>query len=380
MRVGFLYNSQNHQILHSLPTALELSTLRPDWQVDILAPSTTHLDYVQQFLPLYPGADVSLRLLAPPASIGVVRRFRSLPLPPKVWTLLHNRDLLNRYDALVTTEKTSLWMRQFGVRRPRLVNTEHGAGDRDVTFDPRVAEFDFNLIPSPKMATELLKAGYLSKGNFALGAYAKFDIVKRLSAARPPLFTNNRPTVLYNPHFEPALSSWPTVGMQILEIMAAQDRFNLIFAPHMRLFARSVAKLGIKLPAFAPFQGLPHMRIDPGSDASCDMTYTLGADLYLGDVSSQVYEFLSRPRPCLFVNAHGVAWQGERNYRFWTLGPVLTPADIAQLPAHLEAAFQGHNTWRCQQEAAFAANFDLSIPDPGRHNAGLLAQWLSSHL
>lgn len=35
MRIGFLYNSQNHQILHSLPMALELSILRPDWRVEI---------------------------------------------------------------------------------------------------------------------------------------------------------------------------------------------------------------------------------------------------------------------------------------------------------------------------------------------------------
>lgn len=29
------------------------------------------------------------------------------------------------------------------------------------------------------------------------------------------------------------------------------------------------------------------------------MTYTPAADIYLGDVSSQSYEFLLDPRPCL---------------------------------------------------------------------------------
>ncbi|OYQ33686.1 hypothetical protein CHU95_15120 [Niveispirillum lacus] len=373
MRIGFLYNSQNHQILHSLPMALELSILRPDWQVEILAPSPGHLDYIRRFIPLYPGANVVLRLLRVPLAVAAYRCFRPLPLPPKVWSLLHNRAFLNRFDVLVTTEKTSLWMRRFGVTRPKLVNTEHGAGDRDVTFDPRVARFDFNLIPSPKTVRRLLEKGYLRDGQYALAAYAKFDIVRRLENDRPPLFANGRPTILYNPHFAPSLSSWPVVGMQVLELLATQDRYNLIFAPHMRLFHPGGSA---QMAPFVRFQGLSHLRIDLGSDASSDMTYTLAADLYLGDVSSQVYEFLCRPRPCLFLNAHDVAWQDDANYRFWTLGPVLSNAQVPALLTHLDAAFAQHADWRERQEAAFAANFDLSIPDPGRHNAALLADWL----
>src|SRR3546814_17702316 len=66
---------------------------------------------------------------------------------------------------------------------------------------------------------------------------------------------------------------------------------------------------------------LPHMHIDLGSERSIDMSYTGSADLYLGDVSSQVAEYLYRPRPCVFLNAQGVDWQEDPNYRFWSLGP-----------------------------------------------------------
>src|SRR3546814_2965461 len=48
------------------------------------------------------------------------------------------------------------------------------------------------------------------------------------------------------------------------------------------------------------------MHIDLGSERSIDMSYTGSADLYLGDVSSQVAEYLYRPRPCVFLNAQGV--------------------------------------------------------------------------
>lgn len=372
MRIGFLYNSQNHQILHSLPMALELSILHPEWQVDILAPSQDHLDYVQQFIPLYPGARVTLRLMPQPLGIRLYRRLRALPVPPKVWSLFHNRGLLNQYDALVSTEKTSLWLRNLGVRRPKFINTEHGAGDRNVAVDPRVAKFDFNMIPSPKIANWLVEAGYLTPERYAVSAYTKFDLVNRLQGQRPPLFTNGRPTILYNPHFDPTLCSWPRFGMRLLEIMANQDRYNLIFAPHMRMFDPITPT---KLTAFERFRGLDHIRIDLGSDASCDMTYTMAADLYMGDVSSQVYEFLCKPRPCIFLNAHGVGWRDNPRYLFWTFGPVLD--DVEYLPARLDDAFASHEQWRAVQERAFAANFDLSVADPGRHNAQLLAEWLS---
>lgn len=372
MRVGFVYNTQNHQILHSLPIALELSALRPDWRVDLLMPTDCQLDYIRSLLPLYPDARVSLIQMDQPWLVRLYQWFQSLNVPPKVWTLIKNRRRLNRYDALILTDKTGLWMRRFGVTRPKLVNTEHGAGDRDVTIDPRVARFDFNLIPSPKTAAQMQARGLLHARQFAVGGYAKFDIVRRMQAVRAPLFDNDRPTILYNPHFCHRLSSWPVMGMRVLEIMAAQDRYNLIFAPHVRLFDPPTPA---KYAPFERFRTLPHMRIDLGSDASIDMTYTQAADLYLGDVSSQVYEFLSTPRPCLFLDAHAASWQDNPEYRFWTLGPVLT--ETGGLLDAIGDALAVREPWRERQIAAFAANFDMSIANPGWHNATLLAAWLS---
>ncbi len=47
------------------------------------------------------------------------------------------------------------------------------------------------------------------------------------------------------------------------------------------------------------------------------MSYTTAADIYLGDVSSQVYEFLYEPRPCLFLNSHEFAWKSDPNFAHW---------------------------------------------------------------
>ena len=60
--------------------------------------------------------------------------------------------------------------------------------------------------------------------------------------------------------------------------------------------------------------------IDLGSERSLDMTYSRAADIYAGDVSSQVYEFLDRPKPCVFLNAHGIEWRDNPNFPNWDLG------------------------------------------------------------
>src|SRR5205823_4898718 len=132
------------------------------------------------------------------------------------------------------------------------------------------------------------------------------------------------PTVLYNPHFDPSVGSWPGMGRAVIDRLAGSDDFNLVVAPHVRLFEHAAAT------ARAPVESLAQpgrVRVDLGSLASSDMTYTGQADIYLGDVSSQVYEFIARPRPCVFLNPHRVAWRDDPNYLFWRMGEVIEDLD-----------------------------------------------------
>src|SRR3546814_19013401 len=75
--------------------------------------------------------------------------------------------------------------------------------------------------------------------------------------------------------------------MAVLDLFANSNRYNLIFAPHVRLFDPPAAECYAQ---FERYRKLPHMHIDLGSERSIDMSYTGSADLYLGDVSSQVAE------------------------------------------------------------------------------------------
>ncbi|MET0280922.1 MAG: hypothetical protein ABW278_07315 [Steroidobacteraceae bacterium] len=330
LRICFPLIAQIHQAFHALPIAVALARRHPEIDVHVAA-LDSRLGVLQELV-RHNAGNTRLRFdqlyLAWPWRL--LERFRVGIA--KILMLRANRHYLSGFDAVVVPERTSTYLRRI-CPQIRLIGTEHGAGDRAVAYSPQLARFDFLLLPGAKQARHLLELGYVRPGHYATGIYAKLDWALSDANAGPRLFDNQRTTVLYNPHFDPRLSSWPLIGRQVLDFFAASDRYNLIFAPHIRLFDPVTRA---RQRAFREYQDLPHMLVDLGSPRCVDMTYTRAADIYLGDVSSQVVEYITRPRPCVFLNPRGTDWQQDLHYRFWNLGTVVT--DLAQLPAALAAA------------------------------------------
>ena len=376
MKVCFLYNAQLHQIPHSLPIALELAARHPDFDVDVAGASERHLDFARRLADQYGfRSRLGYRLLDRPWIARLRSGLTGELAPKKKRTLTLNANYLAACDALVTPERTSLDLRRSGLlpQRTRMIYTGHGAGDRAMAVAPEIHEFDFVFTFGEKLEKRRLEAGLIRPGAYATGVYAKFDWLLAAGGRQPRLFDNDRPTVLYSPHFDPDLSSWPAVGWQVLDYFAKSTRYNLVFAPHVRLFEPPNYW---KYFAFSRYAKCAHMLIDLGSERSIDMTYTLGSDLYLGDVSSQVAEFMLRPRPCLFLDPRRTSWQGDPNYRFWTLGPVLS--DIAGLDAALLQAFETHPVYEPRQSAYFEETFGgAGRGEPSaRRGADLMADFL----
>ncbi|WP_130731277.1 CDP-glycerol glycerophosphotransferase family protein [Komagataeibacter xylinus] len=353
----FPYIAQPHQEFHSLPIALEMARLYKDVRVHIASLTEERAARLRQLSHLYPESSVTFDTLAMPEWIrDHIKEHGPTPLS-KLAVLFLNRNYFNKFQAIVIPERTSLYLRKMGVHNPRLIWTRHGAGDRAIGFTNDVRKFDYILMAGHKVEERLLHAGTLRDGHYTTGIYAKFDMVRRLHIQARPLFDNGRPTVLYNPHFSRSLSSWPRFGMKLLEYFAQQEKYNLIFAPHYRLFDTNREK---SMEMLAPFTRCPHMIIDLGSDKSVDMTYTMAADLYLGDVSSQVSEFLIKPRPCLFLNAHRTAWRGDPNYESWTLGPVVE--NVEATGNDLDNAFLSHANFLDRQKEYIRDTFGFEPP------------------
>lgn len=322
MNFLFSYIAQPHQTLHSLPIAIAIAQNYPNIKIHIACTTYKHLTYIRSLTALYPDITLHYHLLTLPTTLRNRIEKHGTNAPLKVLTLYLNRHFYKQFSAIVVPERTSLYLKKFGITQPKLIWTRHGAGDRAVGFAKDVYKFDFILMAGKKIEQRLLQQGTLKPGQYQTGIYAKFDIIHKIKTQpQPILFNNDKPIILYNPHFKRHLSSWHRFGHKILKQASEQDQYNFIFAPHFRLFHPPSNK---DYQEFEAYKQYTHILIDLGSNRSIDMTYTLAANLYLGDVSSQLSEFLIKPRPCVFLNAHHIHWKGNENYKAWELGPVVS--------------------------------------------------------
>jgi hypothetical protein len=332
VRIGFLALAQAHQHLHWLPAALELSR-RPGVRVDVLCPSLAGLRFIRSY-----DRDRRLRLRWLPASL----HDSLFDLPPRKRVLRAYRWLFRWYPVLVTTESTSSWLRRSPRFHSKLVRIRHGAGDAATrTDDERLQDFDLSLVGGEKDKRRLVEADPTRAENIVVAGYAKFELV------RPPprLFDNGRPVALYNPHAREDLSSWFTMGESLVREMERIRTWNFVVAPHVKLEGGP-----------APEADAPNILIDRGSVRSIDMTYTQAASVYIGDASSQLYEFLVTPRPCIFINAHGVDWRNREDHAHFRLGQVIEqPQDLA---AALDRAFELQPGFEPTQRAAMRESID----------------------
>jgi hypothetical protein len=335
MRVGFLFNhDQIHQIRHSLPIALALARSHNSIETVIAVSSDRIAAEVRRLAGELGAATVELvRLgLKSASSRAVGRALRGIAPIEKVLLYRDNLDFFRSLDALVVTERTSLMLKtQYGLAHLPMFLSDHGAGDRAVGFGEAARLFDHILAAGPKIRDRMVRDAGVDPSRISVTGYPKFDLGPAPAFDPPPGWAGRR-TVLYNPHLSPHLSSWYRQGRAILEHFRRSPDYNLIVAPHVMLFHRkvvvSVDRPGIAFPGAiaARYRRAPNILIDTGSRRSVDMSYTQAADIYLGDASSQVYEFIRQPRPCVFVNPRGLAWRDDADFSHWRAGPVIAGA------------------------------------------------------
>lgn len=383
-RIGFLFNhAAAHQVAHSLPIAAALARKHSHVDVQLLVAGG---EAEREVLRLWQEFGLSvdharITRLRPPSGVAAwATRLSGNAVPAdRLSILARNLNHFCALDALVVPEKTSTLLKtRFGLEDLGLIHTRHGAGDRAIGFDAASARFDLVLLSGEKIRDRLAQAGLLKMGGHAIVGYPKFDAVQPSEKVR--LFDNNRPTVVYNPHPSPALSSWYSMGPDILRWFARQDRFNLVFAPHVMLFAKrwtiSLSPLGVRgvPPVPDDVRGQDHVLIDQGSTRSVDMTYTNAADIYIGDASSQIYEFLREPRPAIFLNPLGLPWEDNVDFAHWQAGNVVD--SLPMLAAALEQALVQPDSHAETQRRLFAYSFDLGPTPSSERAADAIVLWL----
>jgi len=356
-RVAFLYLSEPHQVFHSLAAALQLAR-QFGYAVDVLYVSDLAGEIIRQHDPEQLLNPIRLATPISPRSGDIAA------VPPRLLTLLANLKRLAGYDYLVTTERTSTVLRLVPGVSARLIHIPHGAGDRERGYDARIRHFDLILVAGAKDRRRLIQRRLANEGNCLVAGYSKPELMSPCMR----LFAGDRPVVLYNPHFDEKLSSWIGRQEEVMACIASMTDMNFVLAPHVRMNPRH----RIADP------GLPNLLIDWGSIRSMDMAYSNSADLYLGDVSSQVYEFVVRPRPCVFLNLSRVNWQDDPHYAHWRFGDVAS--QLADLPAALRAARGRHKLFIEEQNRGEADSIDRTDIPASLRQAEMIAQFLEASL
>ena len=329
----FLFNHDAaHQVAHSAGLAGALALHSSNQPVVIAYASEQIRTEVEKLLSPVQVARITWFDLRLPGwlykTLSPLNRF----LPARrIARLYWHRQALRRASIIISTERTCLTLKRHwrGKNCPVFAYIPHGSGDRSVAVHPALKDFDLCLLSGEKVVDQLVSSGTVKRENCRIIGYPKFDSLR----GRQPeqFFANDRPTFLYNPHFDPHLSSWYDNGPAILQwFYERPEQYNLIFAPHVMLFSKELHispeyKLSRRRPGLdEKYRSAPNMRIDIDSERLFDMSYTMSAHAYIGDVSSQIYEFLVNPRPCYFIDTH--SGDHSEPYDSWRCGPVVRSA------------------------------------------------------
>ncbi len=345
--ICFIFIGGTHQIYHLAPVAAEISRRDAGFSVRCIC-ADAEAELALQGIAEHLAADrMSITRIAVPWLSRLMIQITGRKAAGKGPILAAIRWRARHSRAIVVPERTSAIIRKMGWRRP-LFHFRHGAGDRSPASEARLGAFDLIVVPGEKEVQRALELG-IDPSRVRIGGYVKLDYLRIAPPSAEPLFANNLPTVMYNPHFDPRISSFG-IAREVIKRFQGQDRYNLVFAPHVRAVedlpaAERDSLLSLAVPG--------SIIIDLGSPSLFDMRYTQAANLYLGDMSSQLYEFLSRPRPVAFINAHGVQWQNDPRYAGWHLGEVADGPDT--VIAAIDRAFASHS--RKKEAQAKAVQF-----------------------
>lgn len=345
--IAFLAISQAHQALHWLPAALHLAHT-PEVTVHVLSASRAMLDLIDRY-------DPSLVLERHYLPTPSLRRDGLFSPPSRLLVLLLHHRRIGRFATIVTTEATSAWLKKFPGFTARLVEIKHGAGDREGGYDPKFGRFDLMLVAGEKDRARLVERGLVAAERCIVAGYGKFDLIRPTER----VFPNARALALYNPHFGKSVSSWFGHGAAILAAMERIGGWDFIVAPHVKLTG------GPAIDSAAP-----NVIVDRGSIRSIDMSYVEQSDVYIGDASSQVYEFVRRPRPCIFLNLDRIAWRDDPHYAHWHLGQVIETVD--DLGPALARADQLQPGYDAAQRAAIAWSMDRNDVPAAQRQAGII--------
>ena len=330
-QVNFLWLGETLLFPHIWPIVDRLARCRTDIIIDFWVSTDAHEALIKhQRGPAH--ENIRIRRSGFFRHVPIDRHGTNIALPPKLLLLLSLLPRLFKAGPVIVAEQTSLWIPKILPGFPPFIFTVHGAGPISHGKWKRLRAADKVMVPSALMAAEMRRNG-LTESQVVITGYAKSAFSP--SASSTQLFADKRPILLYNPHWQAHRSSWPVWGRQLLHSLIEQDRWNVIFAPHQRIVETDSSVRAL----IDSLKTLPHIHAGLDGFAMVDGSYTGIADVYLGDTSSQILEFVAKPRPVVLLRPQELSWVEQDSGQYGLLGECVTRFEDI-LPALGRAADQ----------------------------------------
>jgi hypothetical protein len=370
MKIAFVFMAEPYQCYHGAAVAFAMAAI-PGVEATIYYNDPDSVHHLDRIRAAYGAPPMPYRRMKRSPLTTFIQKLKVFGFL-KFTVYRANESALAGYDAVFSVEDTAyrLFENKKKGDRPAKIYMPHGAGDGIVGFSGRAKHFNLVILPGPKSVARMLSLGYVRPDNHCEIGLVKLETADLLNKSHGDLFTVNRPTILYNSHKTRGLRSWDIFIEPMLAGLAESDDYNLIVAPHVKLFRRRSRRLRAKWEA----RSTAKVIIDTGSDRSVDMSYARAADIYVGDISSQVYEILVEPRPCVFLNGYNVKWETNPSFAHWHLGDVIT--EPAQLMPAIRAAKARHPIYRERQIAMATASLGDRSPGASDRAARAIMDFL----
>lgn len=369
--VVFLFDSSVHHIHHLLGIVNEFSKLESDFDVQVHIADELVFELLSEspYLDDIEIRDISMRLWP-----WRKNRFGSISYR---YIAKHDYRTLNNARGLVGSSFGTHRLSLFGIDQPKLIYTNHGTGDGEYGFGSGLRSMDMILVAGEKMRSQIENQPIFRNGlpfEIVEVGYPKFDFLnvdifgKELNC--PKIFENDKPVLLYNPHWMEELNSFNIFGSSLIKWVEKTGRYNMIVNPHP-LFWRFNRKNSKYL---RNINNSKNVYVNQDKLIAADMSLMHTADVYVGDVSSSVYEWLKFDRPILFLNNGVEDWESNPHYSMWSFGPVAS--DVNEMKGILINLSEMEQDFVPLRKAAYLRTFNETPVSPSKFAAKSILKFL----
>ena len=320
--VFFLFINGPHHVYHLIEPALKFASANHPYKSVFVSGNPINTKIIKDSQRLHSSARFTLIDIPLPLRYRLIKSYKAKLYPP-----VHTRfnKIVSKLKDTVAIVSTSHELPKYiddnKIKRPKLFYLYHGTGTREYGFDNKLDGFDYILAPGPYHRDRLINDNVCDEKKIRMVGQPKFEWIENNHLSKTNLFNNDNPVFYFNPHWDMQLSSYLGWRDVVLDFFRKHTEYNLVFAPHPLVKHLSKIK---NYNTENKNDSSENIIIDLESTKLNDGTYNALSDVYIGDVSSMVTEWINfKPRPCIFINAQDISWEEDKNYDMWQYGTVI---------------------------------------------------------